>query len=234
MHHESDPAYEWPTCSTPSCGRQLWVRELGRRVCRPCETSAQRHLADLPGLFAELNRTATLIRGAGGRGVATSGSRTPPIPPRLDVLALTGPGGVGARLAAVEDSWRTALGWTVAPWRGSPVQAVPEHVRFLVNNLPWACSEYESVGDDVVELRRLAAECRAALDGSGRPGRVRVGSCPAVVEGARVCGEALTATAENLRIRCRSCGARWETLEEWRALREAQQHVLVERERAAA
>ncbi|MFH8616206.1 hypothetical protein ACH4E8_14180 [Streptomyces sp. NPDC017979] len=82
---------------------------------------------------------------------------------------------------------------------------MPEHVRFSANNLLWACSEYESVGDDVAELRRLAAERRAALEGSGRPGPVRVGSCPAVVEGAE-CGEVLTATADSLRIRCRSCG----------------------------
>lgn len=232
MH--DDPAlddYNWPTCAAgPETGprsHQLWTDELGRLVCRPCEDKTAARIAELPSLFRQLNTTAALMRGARRPGGGSSGSKTPPIPPRLEVLALVGPGGVAARLAAIEDSWRSALGWTVAPWRGSPAQAVPVHVEFLANNLLWACSSYEEVGQDIDDLRRLHGECKAIADNERRPGRVQIGACPGQLE-AGLCGQPLTASAASHRVRCGTCGSRWETLEEWHQLRAAQEQVLVE------
>lgn len=229
MHDNHDDAdYEWPTCVAPNCGRQLWVAEAGRYACRPCEDRTNKHLAELGPLFRRLNETATLMRGARRPGGATSGSRTPPIPPRLEVLTLTAVGGVATRLRDIEDSWRKALGWTVAPWRGSPVQAVPEHIKFLTNNLPWAVYSYESVGQDIDDLRRLHAECVAVAANEHRPGRVNIGRCPTRGEDGTLCRADLTATASSHRVHCGQCGARWETLGEWKQLREQQDAVLRE------
>lgn len=216
--------YAWPTCTTPNCGRELWVNEAGRQACRPCEDRANKHLTELPGLFAQLNTTAALMRGARKIGGGAGGSRVPPIPPRLEVLALTGPGGIATRLAAIEDSWRQALGWTVAPWRGSARQAVPEHIKFLINNLPWAADKYESVGQDIEDLRRLHAEATAVAADERKPGRVSIGRCPTMYDDGP-CATDLTASAGSHRIRCGMCGARWETLGEWRVLRQAQENV---------
>ncbi|MFE5958898.1 hypothetical protein [Streptomyces rubiginosohelvolus] len=220
--------YQWPVCVTPRCGRQLWVAEAGRYACRPCEDQTAKRLTELGPLFRRLNETATLMRGARRPGGATSGSRTPPIPPRLEVLALTANGGVATRLRDIEDSWRTALGWTVAPWRGSPLQAVPEHIKFLANNLPWAVSSYESVGQDIDDLRRLHAECVAVAANEHRPGRVNIGRCPTRYDDGTLCRADLTATASSHRVHCGQCGARWETLGEWKQLREQQDAVLRE------
>lgn len=259
MHDRADDdIYEWPICVTPRCGRRMWVTETGRQACRPCETQAAAHLAELPALFTRLNTTAALMRGSRTGGGATSGSRVPPIPPRMEVLALTGPGGVAARLQAIEDAWRQALGWATPPtversttfpvhrgddgtllvgrpghgdrvyphWRTQrPAVAVPKRVTFLANNLPWACERYDSVGQDVQDLRRLHAECTAALSGDRRPGRVQIGLCPNPVEG-DPCAAQLTASAADHRVRCEQCGARWEGHAEWRALRVAQEAVL--------
>jgi hypothetical protein len=236
-HHPTDEAeqYEWPTCLTPRCGRQLWVAEAGRYACRPCEETTAQRIRELPGLFRQLDTTAALMRGSRRPGGATSGSKTPPVPPRLEVLALVGPGGIAARLQAIEDSWRQALGWKLeirrddvrvfAPWRSNPSRAVPELVRFLGNNLLWACSSYEEVGQDIDDLRRLHAECVALVSGEKRPGRVQIGACPTVVEDGW-CGAQLTASTGSHRIHCGGCGARWETLGEWRELRAAQERVL--------
>ncbi|WP_055693401.1 hypothetical protein [Streptomyces prasinopilosus] len=226
-HPTSLDQYEWPTCITPRCGRQLWVAEAGRYACRPCEDATARRLRDLPGLFRQLDTTAMLMRGARRPGGATSGSKTPPIPPRLEVLALVGPGGIAARLSAIEDAWRAALGWTVAPWRGNPTQAVPHLVGFLGNNLLWACSSYESVGQDIDDLCKLHSECAALASGEKRPGRVQIGACPTVV-GDGWCGTQLTASTGSHRVHCGGCGGRWETLGEWRELRAAQDAVTVE------
>lgn len=229
MHeHPADEQYEWPTCAAgPEKGtrsHRLWADELTRLVCRPCEIETAKRLAELPSLFSRLNETATLMRGAARGGGATSGSKTPPIPPRLEVLSLTAAGGVATRLRDIEDSWRKALRWTVAPWRGSPEQAVPEHLKFLTNNLPWAVADYESVGQDIDDLRKLHAECTAVAANERRPGRVKIGRCPALIDD-DLCREELTASASSHRVRCEKCGTRWETLGEWRQLRQAQDEV---------
>lgn len=226
MYDHSTPldSYEWPTCT--ACGRELWTAEAGRIACRPCEEKTAVRIAELPGLFLHLDTTASLMRGARRPG-AGGGSKTPPIPPRLEVLALVGPGGVAARLSAIEDSWRAALGWTVAPWRGSPAQAVPHLTGFLANNLLWACSSYEEVGQDIDDLRRLHAECTALVNDERRPGRVQIGNCPVRVDDGW-CWTPLTARADSHRIHCGACGARWETLGEWRELRAGQERVLAE------
>lgn len=260
MHDNSEDAdYEWPVCVTPRCRRQLWVAEAGRYACRPCEDQAAKHLAEIGPLFRRLTETGTLMRGARRPGGATTGSRTPPIPPRLEVLALTANGGVATRLQAIEDSWRQALGWETAPtvderttfpvtrdasgqvsvgrpvkgdrvyphWRTQTAsRAVPEHLKFLANNLPWAVSSYESVGQDIDDLRKLHAECVAVAANEHRPGRVNIGRCPARYDDGNLCRADLTATASSHRVRCGQCGARWETLGEWKQLREQQDAVL--------
>ncbi|MFI8872460.1 hypothetical protein [Streptomyces sp. NPDC055243] len=225
--------YEWPVCVTPGCGRQLWVSEAGRWVCRPDEDATAKRLTELPALFRHLDTTASLMRGARRIGGGGSGSKTPPIPPRLEVLALVGPGGVAARLSAIEDSWRQALGWTIAPWRGSPAQAVPPLAKFLADNLLWACGGYESVGDDVEAVRKLHAECTAIVNDERKPGRVQIGLCPVQLDDG-LCREQLTASAASHRVRCGNCGSRWETLGEWRQLRVAQEQVLAEAAGVAA
>jgi hypothetical protein len=232
MHnHPTDlDGYDWPVCAAPRCGRQLWAAEVGRYACRPCEDATSRRITELPNLYARLDTTAMLMRGARRSGGGTSGSKTPPVPPRLEVLALVGPGGVAARLSAIEDAWRQVLGWTVAPWRGSPAQAIPELAAFLGNNLLWACSSYEEVGQDIDELRCLHGEMTALVSGVRKPGQVNIGVCPARVEDG-YCGSPLTARADSHRVHCAACGTRWETLGEWRDLRAAQEAVVEEQVR---
>lgn len=232
-HPDALDEYSWPVCVTPRCGKQLWVAEVNRWACRPCEDVTSHRIAELPGLFRQLNTTAMLMKGASRIGGATSGSRTPPIPPRIDVLSLVGPGGIAARLRDIEDAWRKALGWTVAPWRGSPAQAVPDHAKFLHDNLLWACGSYEPVGQDIDDLRRLHAECSALASNEKRPGRVQIGVCPVRVDDGW-CGTPLTASTGSHRVHCGGCGARWDGLGEWRDLRAAQERVLAEAAGVAA
>lgn len=226
-----DAEYSWPTCV--ACRRDLWTIELDRAACRPCEGKTAARIAELPALFRQLDTLAALMKGARRINSGSSGTRTAPIPPRLDVLNLVGPGGVAARLSAIEDAWRKALGWTVAPWRGSPAQAVPELAKFLGGNLLWACSGYEDVGQDIDDLRRLHGECTALVNDERRPGRVQIGNCPVRLSGA-LCWAPLTARADSHRVHCGSCGTRWETLGEWRDLRAAQEAVLAEMAGVAA
>lgn len=265
MHNPAEDAdYEWPTCT--ACNKQLWDDEYERRICRPCEDKTRNRLTELPDLFARLSSTAALMRGASGGGAPTSGSKTPPIPPRLDVLNLVSAGGAAARLQAVEDSWRQALGWDTPPtvehrttfpitrtrdgqrhigqpfrsdrvyphWRTpTPDRLIPARITFLTNNLPWAADTYESVAQDVEEIRRLHAECKAAIANERKPGRVKAGLCPVRIND-QLCRAQLTAVATNHRIRCGTCGTEWADLGAWRQLRQAQDAVLAEAAGAAA
>jgi hypothetical protein len=264
--HPTDlDTYEWPTCVTPGCGRQLWVSESHRWACRPCEEATAKRLAELPALYRQLDTTAALMRGASRQGGGTGGTKTPPIPPRLEVLALTANGGIATRLQAIEDSWRQTLGWEIPSttgerttfpltreaggrvragepvkgdrvyphWRTQAAQkTVPEHATFLFNNLPWACESYEPVGQDIAEIRKLHGEMTALASGEKRPGRVPTGLCPAPDDDGH-CGQQLTASTNSHRIRCKTCGAAWETLGEWRTLRAAQEAVIEEQRRQA-
>lgn len=233
MNDHTDLDYEWPTCTAPRCRKQLWVAEVDRWACRPCEDSTAKRIAELPALFAQLNTTAMLMKGAGRTGGATSGSRTPPIPPRLDVLNLVGPGGIAARLRDIEDAWRAALGWNIAPWRGSPAEAIPRHAGFLAGNLLWACGSYESVGQDIDDLRALHGQCKAAVENKGKFGNVKIGLCPAELDEG-TCGEQLYASARSFKTACPACGVAWEGEDEWRELRAAQEAVAAEQEGVAA
>ncbi|WP_329215228.1 hypothetical protein OG352_06355 [Streptomyces sp. NBC_01485] len=210
------------------------MAEAGRWACRPCEDVTSQRLAELPGLFRQLDTTATLMRGTQRTGGFTSGSKTPPIPPRLEVLDLVAPGGAAARLQAIEDSWRQTLGRGLEPvtdgqriypaWRAVPANVVPGIAQFLRINLQWACERYESVGQDIDELRKLHAEMTALAAGDRRPGRVNIGICPTLTEDGW-CGQQLTAATNSHRVHCGACGARWDGLGEWRELRAAQEAV---------
>lgn len=235
--------YEWPACT--ACGKDLWVdeAEAGRQACRPCEARTAQRLAELPTLFAQLNTTATLMRGPRRTGTATTGSKEPPIPPRLEVLALTGPGGVATELQAIEDAWRLAFGRKIEPrsdgvrmfasWRIHPATAVPEHVNFLRINLERACERYESIGQDIDDIRRLHAEATAALSTERRPGHVQIGPCPVQLEDG-LCRMLLTATVASSFVRCPNCQTEWDGYAAWRQLRLAQQGVLEQAPEVAA
>lgn len=225
--------YEWPICT--ACNRDLWDDETGRHACRVCEDRTRERLGELPDLFARLNTTAAMMRGARRPASGSAGGQARPIPPRLDVLNLVSAGGVATRLCAIEDAWRLALGRRIEPatdgvrvfaaWRSNPAVNVPEHVNFLRVNLERACERYDEVGQDVETIRRLHAEMTAALSGDQRPGRVKIGLCPVEFDDGSRCGTALTATTGSHRVSCGGCGTRWDDLAAWRELRRAQDAV---------
>lgn len=245
MHdHPTLEGYEWPTCTAPGCGRELWTAEMDRLVCRICEDKTAGRIVELPVLFRQLDTTAALMRGARRIGGGGPGTKSPPIPPRLEVLDLVAPaGGIAARLRVMEDSWRTALDWAIEPdsdgnrifasWRINPAEAVKRHAKFLADNLLWACGGYESVGQDIEAVRKLHSECAAIVTDERKPGRVQIGLCPVQLDDG-LCRQQLTASAASHRVRCSACGSRWETLGEWRQLRAAQEQVLAEAAGVAA
>jgi hypothetical protein len=249
-HAAPHDGYTWPTCV--GCNHKLWDTELGRYACRPCQDKAEQHLAELGGLFAALDVTTALIPGTRRSnstpnpptGGPTAGRAHAPMPLRIDVLDLAAAGGIATRLGAIEDAWRTVLGWTLpvttdgkrvyAAWRAAPHTTITGHLTFLRNNLLWACSSYNEVAQDLEELRHLHTQATHALAGTPRPGRIEVGTCPTpthALAGPGHCGTQLTATTAGGTIRCPTCHTTWADLNGLRELRKAQ-HALTEADRA--
>jgi hypothetical protein len=82
------PAY----CIAEHCTRQLREHEAGQYLCTPCVRDIRQWLAELPAqmivLRASMHRETT---GSPVRG----GTKTPPLPGRLDTLNLLGPAAPG-------------------------------------------------------------------------------------------------------------------------------------------
>lgn len=220
MSYEQEHAYR---CT--HCPRLLYTDELQRYACRVCEDRATTQLQALPGLYGQLEHV--LVPGAasssGGRVTAT---RSAPLPTALQPLNLRGPGGIVSLLLDIEDSWRAALGWTVASFRGDYQQTLAAVVPFLVNNLPWACGSYEEVAFDLQVIGRLHAQADGAVTGE-RDVRVPIGCCPVVHEESGVaCGERLKVSPWALTIRCAGCGTSWQR-DEWLRLGAAMRGLAV-------
>jgi hypothetical protein len=218
QHHD-----EGPRCT--HCRRNLFDHELNRWACRPCEDRAAKQIRELPSLHHQLG--AALIPGArtSDNGSKVTVSRAAPIPIALAPLSLQAAGGISTALQAIEDSWRTALGWTVgnrsdghrifATWRSAPARDVITHAAFIGNNLLWACASYEEIAYDLDSINTLYWQAKNALSDT-RPRIIRV-TCRAVYDDGRECGERLPVDITRVSVKCRACGSRWGR-EEWDAL----------------
>lgn len=211
---EQEPAYR---CT--HCPRLLHHNELSRPACFVCEDRAVEQLLAFPdrgetkGLYTQL--AAVLQPGrsgdTAGRGPA---SRTAPLPVSAEALDLRGPGGIVTKLLGIEQRWRYWADFEPLSFRGSYEQTLPKCVEFVVNNLPWACREYQGVAADLKLIGSLHTKAHAAVTGE-RDTKVPIGCCPVVdEESGAPCGEKLRVSPWALNIRCAGCGTKWDR-DEW-------------------
>ncbi|MFJ5151376.1 hypothetical protein ACIQCF_07270 [Streptomyces sp. NPDC088353] len=198
--------YQWPTCAP--CGRQLRHDELGRTACRLCQDRTDLALRQLPGprgLYAQL---ATVLNPGAGRGEGrVTGSRTAPLPLRLEPLSLAARGGVVTVLQAWLIDWHELLGWRYPRWQGDLQQQLDQVVKALQVNLEWAATKHPAFGDFAQEVSSLVRQCERQTTGE-RPERPVSVACP--------CGTVLRVTVSTPGARCRGCStqyARSEVLE---------------------
>lgn len=206
--------YEWPTCP---CGRQLRNDELGRVACRLCQDRADTVLRQLPGpkgLYAGLARV--LVPGVGS-GVRVTGSRTAPLPLRIEPLSLQARGGVVTVLQTWLVDWHELLEWRHPRWRGGLQQQLDDVVHALRVNLEWAATEHPAFGEFAQEVSSLVRQCERQISGE-QPERTVSVACE--------CGTVLRVTVSTPGARCRGCNtqyARSEVLELPLATRESGQ-----------
>lgn len=190
--------YEWPTCG---CGRQLRHDELGRTACRLCQERADTALRQLPGprgLYAQLG--TRLMPGSGRGDGRVTGSRTAPLPLRLEPLSLTARGGIVTVLQTWLVDWHEQLGWRHPRWQGRLQQQLDDVVHALRVNVEWAASSHPAFGEFVTEVTALVRQCERQITGE-RPERPVPVACP--------CGTVLKVTVSTPGARCRGCGTQY-------------------------
>lgn len=190
--------YTWPTCG---CGRQLRQDELDRTSCRLCQDRADDALRALPGpngLYAQL--ATRLMPGSGGGAARVTGSRTAPLPLRLEPLSLTARGGVVTVLQTWLVDWHEHLGWHHPRWEGNLQQQLDQVVKALRINLEWAATRHPAFIEFGQEVTDLTRQCERQITGE-RPERPIAVACP--------CGTILRVTVSTPGARCRGCDTQY-------------------------
>ncbi|WP_458089471.1 hypothetical protein [Streptomyces malaysiensis] len=196
---QSENEYAWPTCG--ACSRELRHDELGRIACRLCQRRTDENLQALPGdtgLYATLQDA--LQPGRAGDDGRVSGSRTAPLPLRLEPLSLSARGGVVTVLQTWLADWHEVLGWRHPRWEGGLQQQLDQVVKALRVNLEWAASSHPAFAEFSTEVASLTRACRAQATGE-RPERRITVACP--------CGGTLRITISTPGARCPGCGSQY-------------------------
>lgn len=182
------------------CSTGLYDTE--QQTCRPCTERVAANLAALAGpdgLYARLS--ASLHPGSRTGGPTVSGSRTAPLPLRLDPLSLAARGGVVTILQTWLIDWHETLGYRHPRWDGDLQQQLDQVVGRLRNLLPWAAAEHGAFEEFAGETAQLRRQCEAATGGERGPRRFGV-TCP--------CGATLKITIESPGKHCDACGAQYD------------------------
>ncbi|MEU5838803.1 hypothetical protein ABZ820_34780 [Streptomyces diacarni] len=156
-----------PAC--PCCGRALYTTELGLYACGAC-------LRTLEGWLRELPAQLVVLAGSHQRETTTaasarvSGSRTAPLPGRLDTLNLLGPAALDVQdqadqhgpwpIAAVLGAWAHTIAGERA--QAEPTGRKPEqlaawlapHLSWAVTR-PWAPDLHQQLGDMMRTIRGI-------------------------------------------------------------------------------
>lgn len=173
-------------------------------LCPACTAAAAQQLAAFPHLYRDLAEELVPLGSnwpsrSGGHGTRAEA----PLPVVEHPLVLRAGGGMVSLL----ESWRVALhadrGWTEPVIEAGVEPRVRAAVKALTVNLPWIAAEWPVAGDFAGEIGDLYAEVASITAPDPRPG-VRIGYCPAVVDGC-TCGAVLRLERGEDVIRCPWC-----------------------------
>lgn len=186
----------------PLCGRR--ADDVHESCLRHLDARLQR----IPVLYAEL---AVALEPGSSAGARVSGTRTPPLPLRLEPLSLQCRGGIVSILGTWETDWRDRRGLS-ADHHADREQLLAGRrqlahvVDFLRTHLEWAVREHPAVDEFATEVSDIVGTCRAAL--GDILGHMKIGRCPAQI-GDRNCGRVLYADPYADGVLCDRCGSYW-------------------------
>ena len=160
------------------CRRDLFESELERYCCRICEGHIDRDLAALAGpvtwhagrlvsgLFAAL--PLELEPGARGLGVRVSGSKSAPIPARMEPLSQSSDGGLVNDLEEWVKDWHYR-GYATLCDAVRPQYRMDQAVATLRFNLDTAVRRHDAIKAFAEELREIRGTCESLIVGAKPP-----------------------------------------------------------------
>ncbi|GGP55917.1 hypothetical protein [Streptomyces abikoensis] len=167
----------------------------------PAHDRCRRRLSDALNELPDLYRALAAHLAPGRTGAASRrGSRTPPLPLRLDVLDLRAWGGIEGILTSWERDLCDRLGWATPPFRGTVEQQVDEAARLLRDNLDWIVGCHPAADDFASEIHAVVNQIKAVVTGETPERRLRL---------ACTCGASLTITLSTPGRRCIRCGQQY-------------------------
>ena len=160
------------------CRRDLFDDEWDRYCCRPCQNHIDADLASLAGpvtwqsgrlvsgLFAAL--PGELEPGARGSGPRVSGSRSAPIPARLEPLSQSADGGLVNDIEEWVRDWNHR-GYATRSSGGRPQYRMDQAVATLRFNLDTAVRRHDAINSFAEEVREIRGTCEALIIGARPP-----------------------------------------------------------------
>lgn len=190
-------------------------RKSNKPICDGCWSRGLTQLLELPRFYEELEDA--LIPSA-GYGQKVSGTKTPPLPARLDVLYLR-TGGISDVLYIHENAIRSSQNHSRIEFRGEQENRIKKSVTYLSAHWNWASRHYMDGEDLINDINKLWGQIQTVLGNKSED--ITIGTCPALDDNGDPCGAKLRISPHVLEsygdIRCGTCATVWSS-QRWRLL----------------
>lgn len=193
----------------------LCRRNTSRSLCDNCWEYAIERLKSFPSRYQQLESVMLPGKGYSER---VGGSKTPPIPVRLETLHLR-TGGISKPLLAHESVIRAEQRHTRITFRGDEFNRIKLSCEYLVAQTDYIIKQYLDVDKLAKDIDSISKQIGTVL--GYRSDLITIGTCPSINDKGETCGNKLQinpATLTNFGdIKCRACGTVWSS-EKWRLL----------------
>jgi len=191
-------------------------KDSQRDICQSCWRFAMLQLVKFPDLYHDLEKE--LVPSTGKKGERVSGSKTAPLPVRIETLNMRS-GGISIPLMRHEEMMREIRNETRITFRGQEINKITMTCEYIFNREEWAYNEYKSAVDLATVIISTYNKIMFIL--GKKSDEIIIGKCPTINKEDEVCGAKLkidpTQLERTSEIKCRRCGTVWES-HQWRLL----------------
>lgn len=186
-----------------------------RSLCSNCWEYSLDKLQGFPDRYNELSKELVPSQ---GRSERVGGSKTPPIPVRLETLHLR-TGGISKPLMEHESHVRVEQRHTRITFRGEEFNRISLTCKYLTAQGEWIFEHYGEAPELAKTINDISKRINAVL--GFKSDLMTIGTCPSQDDDGQTCGAKLQINPSTLTsfgdIRCKGCGSVWPS-EKWRLL----------------
>jgi hypothetical protein len=186
-----------------------------RSLCPSCWEYSVEKLKSFSSKYKQLESEMLPAQGYGER---VGGSKTPPIPVRIETLHLR-TGGISKPLMAHEANIRIEQRHTRITFRGEEHNRIEVTCKYLTAQQEWIFTSYQEVSKLAADIDLINKQINTVL--GYRSDLLTIGTCPSVDDKGETCGNKLQVNPATLTsfgdIKCRACNTVWSS-EKWRLL----------------